>query len=213
MESTLRDGGRDPALRLIETLASDAAEARVARHLARMARGAAALGWDFDDGAARGALRSAGPAPVRLRLTLDRSGRFEVTAGPLPPPAAVWRLSLAPVRLRSDDPWLGLKSSRRATYDAARAALAPGHDEAVFLNERGEVCDGTITTLFFDRGQGMRTPPLSAGLLPGILREEMLADGAREEMLPGADLPQARLWVGNSLRGLIPAVWAGGLPD
>ena len=68
-------------------------------------------------------------------------------------------------------------------------------EELIFLNERDEVCDGTITTVFFDRGQGMRTPPLTCGLLPGVLRAE--------------DLGQVRLWVGNSLKGLIPAVFTG----
>ena len=72
----------------------------------------------------------------------------------------------------------------------------------IFVNERGEVCDGSITTLFFDRGQGMRTPPLTSGLLPGVLRAELAVP---EEVLLGDDLPRVRLWVGNSLRGLIRA--------
>lgn len=205
MESALRAGGRDPALRLIETFAGDAPEGRIARHLARMAQGAAALGWDFDGDAARAAFSAHRALPVRLRLTLDRAGRFAVEAGPLPPPATAWRVTLAENRLSSADPWLSLKTTRRAAYDAARAALSPGMDEAVFRNERDEICDCTITTLFFDRGEGLRTPPLACGLLPGILRAEMLDRGAREEVLQARDLPRVRLWVGNALRGLIPA--------
>jgi 4-amino-4-deoxychorismate lyase len=72
----------------------------------------------------------------------------------------------------------------------------------IFQNERGEVCEGTITTVFFDRGQGMRTPPLACGVLPGVLRADL---GAAEEVLLVVDLPRVRLWVGNALRGLIPA--------
>ena len=72
------------------------------------------------------------------------------------------------------------------------------------------VSTGTITTVFFDAGAGLRTPPLACGLLPGVLREEMLDTGqAREAVLRGEDLGRVRLWVGNSLRGLIPAVWQG----
>ena len=74
------------------------------------------------------------------------------------------------------------------------------------LNECGEVADGSITTLFFDRGQGMRTPPLSSGALRGVLRAQIAAP---EEVLLPQDLAHLRLWVGNSLRGLIPAHWAG----
>jgi 4-amino-4-deoxychorismate lyase len=106
---------------------------------------------------------------------------------------------------------LTVKTTRRPAYDAARAAMPAGLDEVVFLNERDEVCDGTIMTLFFDRGQGLRTPPLTCGLLPGVLRASLLDGGAvQEDILLARDLPHVRLWVGNSLRGLVPAVWAGG---
>ena len=84
--------------------------------------------------------------------------------------------------------------------------MAVGLDEVIFLNERGEVCDGTITTLFFDRGQGMRTPPLTCGLLPGVLRADLAVP---EEVLLASDLPRVHLWVGNSLRGLMRAIWVG----
>ena len=60
----------------------------------------------------------------------------------------------------------------------------------------------TITNIFFDRGQGLRTPPLRCGLLPGVLRAELACP---EEVLTLSDLPRTRLWVGNALRGLIPA--------
>lgn len=206
MESALRSGAGQPGLKLIETLRVGAPPSRLALHRARMARGAAALGWDFD---ALGFDRAVEADPVagrRLRLTLDRAGRFEVVQAPLPESPAEWRLALAGARLLSTDPWLGLKSTNRAAYDAARAHLPLGVEEVIFANERGEVCDGSITTLFFDRGQGMRTPPLSSGLLPGVLRAEM---GCPEEVLMAADLPHVRLWVGNALRGLMGAVWVG----
>ncbi len=76
----------------------------------------------------------------------------------------------------------------------------------IFLNERDEVCEGTITNVFFDLGDGLCTPPLTCGCLPGVLRADMLATGqAREAVLTAADLPRAQLRVGNSLRGLIAA--------
>lgn len=130
-----------------------------------------------------------------MRLTLDGTGRLTVEATPLPAAKPVWRVGLAAQRLASGDPWLRVKSNRRAAYDAARADLPADLDERLLLNERGEVCDGTITTVFFDAGEGMRTPPLEAGLLPGILRETMLETGrCREAPLPGEALPRVRLW-------------------
>jgi 4-amino-4-deoxychorismate lyase len=204
VESALREGGTEAGLRLIETMLWDGAGVpRLALHRARLASGCAALGWDVPD--IGSALRAGDLAdPARLRLTVDASGDVQVAVSALPAARPQWRVGLADVRLASDDPWLRIKSTRRAAYDAARAALPDGLDEVIFLNERGEVCDGTITTLFFDRGQGMRTPPLSSGLLPGVLRAEV---GYPEEVLLAEDLPKVRLWVGNALRGLIPARW------
>lgn len=202
MESALREGGRQPGLRLIETLLWDGTSApRWPLHQARLARSAAALGWHCPDPHPQGP-----PHPARLRLTLDASGQTDWQTHPLPPAKPEWRLGLAPHRLSSADPWLTIKSTNRAAYDDARAALPDDRDEVIFLNERAEVCDGSITTLFFDRGQGMRTPPLSCGLLPGVLRAEIACP---EEVLRGDQLPHVRLWVGNALRGLVPALWAG----
>lgn len=206
MESALCDGAGAEGLKLIETMLWDGAGVvRLPLHMARLAAGAAALGWGVPDVAAR--LRAACPvAPARLRLTLDARGGVEVAVTPVPAARAVWRVGVAGQRLASDDPWLRLKSTRRGAYDAARAGLAEGLDEAVLLNQRGEVCDGTITTVFFDRGAGMRTPPLACGLLPGVLRAEMACP---EDVLMATDLAQVRLWVGNSLRGLMVAEFAG----
>ena len=210
MESALRDGafGDTEGVRLIETLLWDGARfPRLPLHLARLAQGAARLGFPCDSDKVTAALAGAvADSPLRVRLTLGAGGDPEVTTAPLPPAKPEWRIGLAEARLSSADPWLAVKSTRRAAYDTARAALPDGLDEVIFLNERGEVCDGTITTVFFDRGQGMRTPPLSCGLLPGVLRAELACP---EEVLMAQDLPHVRLWVGNALRGLIPAVWTG----
>jgi 4-amino-4-deoxychorismate lyase len=209
VESALREGRTEPGLRLIETMLWDGAGVpRLPLHAARLAAGCRALGWTVPDiDAALRALDLSGPA--RVRLTVGALGDVQVTDAPLPPVKPVWRVGLAAARLSSADPWLRLKSTRRGAYDAARAALPAGLDEVIFQNERGEVCDGTITSVFFDRGQGMRTPPLSSGLLPGVLRAALACP---EEVLTASDLPGVRLWVGNALRGLMAAEFVPGVP-
>ncbi len=210
MESALSAGAGAPGLKLIETLCWDGQRlVRLPLHLSRLSASAQALGWGCDLAAAEAALRAAVPvAAARMRLTLDAAGRIEVQAAALPAGKPEWRVGLAAERLASGDPWLTVKSTNRAAYDAARASLPDGLDEVIFRNERGEVCDGSITTVFFDQGEGLCTPPLNCGLLPGVLRAEMLAAGAaREAVLLAADLAEVRLWLGNSLRGLIPSVF------
>jgi 4-amino-4-deoxychorismate lyase len=205
VESALRRAAPGD-LRLIETFRWERdGPARLPAHLARMARGAAALGVRFDRRAIDRALAEVrGSEPLRVRLTLALDGAVAVTTAPLAAAKRHWALTLAAERLQSDDPWLGVKTSRRPRYDAARAALPGDVDEALLLNERGEVCDGTITTVFADLGAGLVTPPLGCGLLPGVLRAEMLARGrCREAVLRPEDLSRARIFVGNSLRGLL----------
>ena len=200
-----------PDLRVIETLRWDRGFARLPLHMARLQRTCAALSFAFDPATVHSALTDvAGASPLRVRLTLGRGGDAAVTVAPLAPARPVWRVGLAQARLHSADPWLAVKTTRRAAYDRARATLPDDLDELIFLNERGEVCEGTITTVFADTGTGMVTPPLACGLLPGVLRAELLASGTcREGVLRPADLFTARLWVGNSLRGLIAARWQG----
>jgi branched-subunit amino acid aminotransferase/4-amino-4-deoxychorismate lyase len=141
--------------------------------------------------------------PARVRVTVNASGAVAVQVGAMVP-VDRWRVGVSDVVLRSDDPWLLVKTSQRAVYDDARAALTD-LDEVLFLNEKGEVCEGTITNVFADLGDGLVTPPVSCGCLPGVLRGEMLATGqAREGVLTLDDLKVAKaVFVGNSLRGLI----------
>lgn len=207
MESPLRDLA--PAgLKVIETMRWDGSGfLRLDRHLARLALTCRELGFRFDARAVDRALGLAGSNPERVRLTLGSTGVPEVTTAALPPNPEFWRVAVSDHPLDPDDPWLRVKTTNRAHYDRAQADLPSGIDEMIFLNLRGEVCEGTITSIFADPGAGLLTPPLHCGLLPGVLREEMLANGdCRETVLTLPDLRNARrLFVGNSLRGLIPA--------
>ncbi len=215
-ESPLRDGNA-PGFSLIETLRwePDTAFVRLGPHLARLRASAPALGFRHDPVAAGTALRKAvegASAPQRARLALAADGSLEATAQPFQslPASTVWILQLARARLSSQDTLLLHKTSRRDIYQEARAEYdAADADEVLLANERGEICEGTITNLFVDAGEGgpLLTPVLACGLLPGILRSELLDQGrAREAVLTLRDLTAARqLYVGNSLRGLIAA--------
>ena len=75
----------------------------------------------------------------------------------------------------------------------------------LFCNERGELTEGARSNIFVRRDGILLTPPLAAGVLPGILRAELIAHGeAREAMLTPDDL-KGEVLLGNSLRGLMPA--------
>jgi 4-amino-4-deoxychorismate lyase len=218
-ESAFRDRN-GAGFELIETLRWEPARGfvRLERHMARLAASARELGFELSPAGIDHALRDAvgGDAPLRVRLTLARDGKSEVTTQPFTPlaPDAVWTLRIAEARLDANDPLLRHKTTRRTVYDAARAEFSREEaDEVILLNQYGQVCEGTITNVFVDMGDGvLLTPPLRCGLLPGVLRGEMLESGkAKEAVLTEDDLRRANaIFVGNSLRGLIRAGFGGG---
>ena len=208
MESTLR--GRVPAgTRLIETFGwtPDVGYTRLDLHLARIAKSARQLGYGFDAAAAKACLKAQGTEPLRCRLTLGEDG-FEFTSALMATTPSVWNIAISDQRLSSENPWLQHKTTRRVLYDTARAQLPKGVDELLFLNENNEVCEGTITNVFVTLPDGHTvTPPTRCGLLPGVLREELLASGQVAEAVLSPDMLRSAkaIYMGNSLRGLIPA--------
>ncbi|WP_296476086.1 aminotransferase class IV family protein [Roseinatronobacter sp.] len=206
MESTLRKSVPHGTC-LIETFGWYPGLRNAELHLARMGRSAKALGFPFAPAEARAKMHQDSIAPLRCRMTLDAQGRLDVTTTPLPEAPLRWRVRVAAERLRSDDPWLSVKSTERDFYDHMRAHLPDGVDEWLFLNERDELAEGTITNLFLVMPDGRKlTPAQDCGVLPGVLRGALLADGWSEARLNLLDLHRAtQVFMGNALRGLIPA--------
>jgi 4-amino-4-deoxychorismate lyase len=204
-----------PGTRLIETFGWHPGRgvARLETHLARLSASARVFGYPVDPAHIAALIASlSGDKPLRCRLTLGRDGVADLTWSHLPAPSQrPWRVGFAGPRLTASDVWLRHKTTQRALYDRARDHLPAGIDELLFLNDRGEVCEGTITSLFVTCADGRRvTPPLSSGCLPGILRAELLAAGAAEAAVVTPEMLESATAVhlGNALRGQIPAVMA-----
>lgn len=204
-----------PGTRLIETFGwwPGRGVARLEAHLARLSASAKAFGYPVDHARIAALIASlSGARPLRCRLTLGHDGVADLTWSYLPDaPDRPWRVGLARQRLAANDVWLRHKTTERRLYDRARNHLPDGIDELLFLNERDEVCEGTISNLFVTRPDGQRvTPPLSSGCLPGILRAELLASGAVCEVVVTPEMLETAtaLHLGNALRGEIPAVLA-----
>jgi para-aminobenzoate synthetase/4-amino-4-deoxychorismate lyase len=186
------------------------------QHLDRLAGSCRFFGHPFDIGAARVALNDAclalPPGQLhRLRLAVTHTGAMTVQAAPLAPLSEPVVLLLAQETTHSGDVFLRHKTSVRSRYDAAwRAAEAQGAFDSQFFNERGELTEGGRSNVFLRFGTAWYTPPVSCGLLPGVMRSVMLnapAWNASErvitrEMLAAAD----DVVVCNALRGPLRAV-------
>jgi para-aminobenzoate synthetase/4-amino-4-deoxychorismate lyase len=219
-----------PQFQIFETLRWSAAGGAFLRerHLDRLAASARYFGFPFDrttaeaavesavEMAAEGAVAGLGAQRQRLRLFLDRDGGVSVDASRLPPAPRVWTVALALEPVDERDPLLFHKTTHRAMYDRARHDH-PGSNDVLLWNRRGEITESTRANLAVRLDGTWVTPALDCGLLPGTLREALLARGRlREAIVRVEDVARVeRLVLFNSLRGVIRVGWravAAGTP-
>jgi len=117
-----------------------------------------------------------------------------------------YRLKLATEPVDENDLFLYHKTTNRKLYDSMLHGKGDA-DDTVLYNSRGEVTETCIGNLVLKRGSALITPPLSSGLLPGVMREYLLRkETIREKVVKLKDLCNAeQIWVINSLRGWIKA--------
>lgn len=226
---TLGDGVFDTALALDGRLVFEAA------HVARLAAATRALGFFVDPeritqamravAGGAGAIGTGAFAAIRTTVTRGSGPRglappaeprpvLWASASPLPPALPFASLTLHPTNIRRNDTSPAARWKTLGYLDAVLAAAearAAGFDEALFRNTHGRVACAGTGNLFAVFGTRLVTPPLSEGVLAGIVRAELLRLApslgftaeeqplAFEEFL-GADA----VFLTNSLRGLAP---------
>jgi para-aminobenzoate synthetase/4-amino-4-deoxychorismate lyase len=145
--------------------------------------------------------------PAKLRLLLARGGATTLETSAMPAPAdGPVACAIVPLPVVTGDWRLRHKSTDRAFYEMAlELAKDEGAGEALLIRDDGLLTEGSFTSLFVERDGRLLTPPLRLGLLPGVLRAALIAEGrAKEAELRAADLAGGFL-LGNSVRGLMPA--------
>lgn len=206
----------NPPYDLIETMrwVPDDGFLRLESHLTRLMKSAHTFLRPFNRDAITDALKQAVidiDGPQRVRLTLGGDGEVTVTAAPLEEPSDKQAtICFARTTVCSSDPLLSHKTTRRAFYDDARleAVAADGVIDVIFTNERGEITEGAISSVFAKIGDTLHTPPLVCGVLPGVMRQTLLSNPAintaetilTKEMVLSADA----LFICNSVRELVP---------
>lgn len=218
------------AFALIETLLWTGREfALLSGHVQRLAASAAYYAYAFDAAAWLAALHAAvqGQAPSenphtpqRVRALLHADGRVEVgctplaadtqpawlpslchRADPLPRPT----FALAQMPTPKATPSLYHKTTQRQVYEAAKQGAPAGVLDVLLHNEDGALCEFTIGNLLLQLDGVIYTPPIDCGLLPGVLRAQLLAQGVvQERVLLVSDLQRAEgIWLINSVRGCV----------
>ena len=202
-------GGHD----LIETMRFDPEEGvpLLELHLERMKASAAELGFSFDRHEARNRIQALCfelEAPAKLRLVLARSGELALESAALAPlSGAVVPCIALPLPVEPGDWRLRHKTSDRSFYEAAMAvAKQRGAGEALLVREDGLVTEGSISNVFVERDGKLLTPPAALGLLPGVLRRQLLDEGRAEEAELTLDDLAKGFFIGNATRGLLSAM-------
>lgn len=184
-------------------------------HLQRLQASARYFSFQYDEASLRTALDQACAAlpsdgAYRMRLALDQAGGCSIQSGLLTPLQEPVRLLLASEPTRADELFLRHKTTVRQRYDAAwRTAEQQGAFDMLFFNTQGELTEGGRSSVFVKLDGRWYTPPLSCGVLPGVMRAVLLADPhwqASERRLTLQDLQAAQqVVVCNALRGALQA--------
>ncbi len=154
-------------------------------HLQRLKKGAAFFDFPYDERALVDALEALvgglDARPHKLRLYLARDGAVSAGAKTLaedhiPDPLHIG-LSRHPIR--SDDPFILHKTTRRRAYDEAQASR-PDCEDVLLWNERGELTETTRANLVARVDGELVTPPVRSGLLAGTFRQWLLDRGEVE---------------------------------
>lgn len=182
------------------------------RHLARLSRSAHILGYAYDASRIRQKLDqvlSEHTKAQRVRLALSADGQVTLSSEDYRPLQEPVPIALSSVPLTRNFQTTAHKISSRDFYDGERERIKAqtGAQEVIFNNTDGHLCEGSFTSLFIEKAGELLTPAIDCGLLPGILREDLLATKkVREAHLTVSDLYAAdKIYIGNALRGLMRA--------
>ena len=221
-----------PEFELIETMLyhPDDGYCCLKDHLNRMKHSASYFNIAFPEALIRDQLQELLPLlPAdsyrKVRMTLSMESRITITHHHSDPPIAttlpqsVVPKEVSPVLIDfagtttdSSHPWLYHKTSNRVLYnDTYQVAKEEGLFDVIFCNERGEVTEGCITNIIIATGNRYYTPPLTCGLLGGIMRKQLLDVNQTdvkviEKVLGKDDVINAdAIFLCNAIRGVVRA--------
>jgi para-aminobenzoate synthetase / 4-amino-4-deoxychorismate lyase len=151
---------------------------------------------------------------VRLRLLLRSTGEISVQHQPVASqPAQPGCIAISKHATHSKDPFLYHKTTSRKLYNEEfKKYSAQGYFDVIFINEKNQITEGSISNIFIQIKGQYYTPPCSCGLLNGIQRQIMIKKlKAQEKFLSLKDIKRAdNIILTNAVRGATSVTLEGG---
>jgi len=114
-----------------------------------------------------------------LRISFAQNSRWLAVHFPYEMPIGALDLRIHPSSINGLAHKVFPYSERLAILAEAKNA---GFDDSLTVNNEGKVCEGSVTNLIAKIGEDWITPPLSDGVLPGIMREILLENNLVSEL-------------------------------
>lgn len=197
---------------LLESLRlEDGQLARLPLHLARLRRAAQHFDVPLNENALQiqlTALAQQHPLGVfKVRVLADVAGRTSVEVAPLAQSTGPIRVRLGAEPMPAADEFIWHKTTRRTAYQPFQ--VEPGCFDTLLFNRQAELTEFTIGNVAIELDGQWVTPPVSCGLLPGVMRESLIQAGnLSEHVVTLNDLAHATgLALINSVRGWMTVDW------
>ena len=137
-------------------------------------------------------------SPQRVRVLLNKSGKFKTESKDFQAQEKVFKVCLAEKPVTSNDVFLFHKTTRREIFPPIPVSL----DDVLLYNENNELTEFTIGNLIVEIDGELFTPPISCGLLAGTFRTELLEAGKiKERVIHRDELGKcSKIFLANSVR-------------
>lgn len=111
----------------------------------------------------------------RFKLMLNKWGELNLSSEEFRPEKTFIKILVSDVIVNATDKYLYHKTTNRIFYDLElKKAKNSGYDEVIFVNERGEITEGSISNLIIYSDGKIITPPIESGILAGCYRRHLL---------------------------------------
>jgi len=141
----------------------------------------------------------------RFRIALEKNGNLTHTFSEMFQSFNEAKVIVSKNKIYTKNRFQYFKTTNRSLYNQEyNKYTSKGFFDVIYFNEKGELTEGAITNIFIYKNNVISTPPINAGILPGVYRKHLLKNdsGIRERRLYLEDLLEAdKIVLTNSVRG------------